>query len=127
MSTPWLLFHNRLVAKHHASQQDAARCRHALSLVKEGLDLLCGLGHIYHLEEGPQPEVSLYPHLVFDVNGHVREVFHPSDLAELGPGWFDSLEAARHDAGLNAQYTGRGGLPRGGLPAVVQPPTDERK
>lgn len=120
MNSDWPIFRDRLVAQHHASPQQAARARHALALVREGLDALAGLGHLFHLAEGSAPPVSLWPHLVYDVNGHIREVHHPSDLRDLGPGWFTSLDEARHDAGLNAQFAGRGGVQRGGLPAVIK-------
>jgi hypothetical protein len=93
----------------------------AIEEIERGLATLSTLGHHYHIEPGyERPEATeRWPRYVFHADGRYREVFHPNDLLELGSGWFNTLEEARHRAGEVTQYTGRGGRASKGLPAVI--------
>ncbi len=104
----------RLAAKHFDKPQNIHRVGLALDLIEEGLRHLAGLGHQFHLELGPEnPDLHDWPrtyfHLTAAPNG--RPVNSRYDLADLGPGWFPTLQEAQLDEGLQRQMHGRGGLP----------------
>lgn len=92
----------------------------ATAQISDGLTALAKLGHHFHLVEGA-PEISLpWPRMFYheDCRAGVL-VYGPEFLADLGPGWFDTIAEARQSAGLDTQFMGRGGVHRQGLPASI--------
>lgn len=118
----------RLLAQHIASPQRERLVELALAQIETALVELGRHGHQVHLAEGPG-DVDSYPRLVFHASAGIREIFHPSDLLELGPGWYDSWAQAQQAEGMAAQFAGRGGVRRVFLPAVIPslPSKDELK
>lgn len=102
--------------------QVLATIQQCLDEIERNLDRLSALGHPLHLEHGPVPNVELerWPRWVFFSDGRSRQVFHPQDLLELGSGWYDTLEEAKHRAGVEAQWAGRGGVGKSGLPMALR-------
>ena len=94
---------------------------HALRTAEESLNMLSSLGHRFHLAEGPGPIHPQWPKKLFHIDSapNGRMVADEHEAAELGPGWFDTLNAAQFSDGMDAQFTGRGGVKRGGLPAIL--------
>jgi hypothetical protein len=104
----------------------------AVKQLEEGLGALASLGHYYHLEEGLTHIELTWPRLLFHAekapNG--RLCLNEFEKFELGTGWFETLEAAQHWDGTQAQFEGRGGVKRDrqallplGLGSVKQNPT----
>jgi hypothetical protein len=95
--------------------QSVQQIRSALSLVAEGLRMLEVMGEQYHLSPGPQPPMAEWPRIMFHAlsapNG--RMVQSEWELADLGEGWWPTLEEAQLHEGENAQWRGRGGVERG--------------
>lgn len=111
-----------LLAVHHDRPQNGARVGHAFRAIEEGLAELMSLGHPFHIVEGPPPlEGEIWPRLYFHVKAapNGRMVNSQWDLADLGEGWFGSLEEAQHADGMETQFAGRGGVGRKDLPMVI--------
>ena len=87
----------------------------------DGLADLARLGHLHHLEPGPEPFRDPWPRVMFHCdsapNGRVVGSYH--EFIDLGPGWYPSLGEAQHADAVATQMAGRGGLKRGGLPAKI--------
>lgn len=111
----------RLLAEHHAKPQNLSRIEHEFGRLGEALAALAALGHLYHLAEGSPGSGEVWPRLYFHVHAapNGRVVNSRWELAELGPGWFPTLDEAQHDDGVATQFAGRGGVGRKSLPAVV--------
>ncbi len=128
----WRRLRNALVNEHHEEPQTIAMIDHALRLTEEGLSLLSRLGHHMHLAAGTEPESRGYPKLMFHMEaaprGHL--VFCQEDIDWLGEGWFETLDEAKHAAGMGQQFRRGGIFPKRGLPAIVRESsreTDEEK
>jgi hypothetical protein len=93
----------------------------ALSQVDEGLAGLARLGHQMHLEEGPPPPLEEWPRVFFHLNfPQGRLVRSRWELADLGEGWYPTLEQAQHQDGVAVQMAGRGGVGNRNLPVVIK-------
>src|SRR5215469_9195641 len=120
----WRLLRNALVNQYHEQPQMVARIDRGLALVQEGLADLAALGHQFHLSRGPGPLPQEWPKLVFHLEKAPRGYFclcH-EDFQILGGtegGWHDTLDEAKHSAGMDKQFTRGGVFPKSGLPAVV--------
>ena len=116
-----------LLAQHHAKPQEVARVGHAFRAIAEALAELSSLGHPFHLAEGLAVEGEIWPRLYFHIKAapNGRLVHSQWDLADLGSGWFPTLEQAQHSDGMETQFAGRGGIGRRDVPMVIeQPPQD---
>lgn len=120
MDFPGLRRH--LLAMHPLDPQRQARIERALAQAEESLGALASLGHLFHLAEGSGEAFPEFPRRVFHVDAapNGRLVYGEAELAELGPGWYDTLEKAQFADGLDTQFMGRGGVNRKGLPAILQ-------
>lgn len=119
--TAFSTLRSRILAEHIARPQSERRVDLALREIAVALETLSAAGHHLHLEEGP-PSADTFPRLVFHATSGIREIFHPTDLVELGPGWYDSWAEASQAEGMAAQFAGRGGVRRIFLPAVIPTP-----
>ena len=123
----WQLLRNSLInhPDSHEQPQRVARIDRALAGVREGLEELARLGHPFWLSESPQP-LPLWPRLVFHLTKAPRGFLClcEEDFGFLGgheSGWHDTLDEAKHSAGMDRQFRGRGGVfPKRGLPSLVE-------
>jgi len=108
-------------ADHFASLQDVEMVRQALLSIDIGLNFLSRLGHRYHLEPGPAPEVDDWPKVMFHVEAapNGRVVNGPTEARELGSDWFFTLQEAQHAEGMRAQFAGRGGIGDRSVPMIL--------
>lgn len=108
-------------ADHHHDLQSQERVRLAFGALDDALTTLAHLGHQYHLETGVAPEVSEWPRVMFHVEAapNGRVVKSEYEAQELGPGWWDTLQAAQHAEGVRAQFAGRGGIGDRSVPMLV--------
>ena len=115
------LLQTKLLAEHHGKSQDCLEITHGLALVGEGLRMLGRLGHLYHLEDGPPTALPEWPKIMFHVDSapNGRVVNSEWDLADLGDGWFSTIQEAQHWDGVATQFAGRGGVSRRDLPMVI--------
>lgn len=117
---------DRILADWPNDPQRAAKAQGALRDLEAAIAALASMGHALHVEEGHQPlPTPSFPRKVFHIRAGEREVRCQADLDELGPDWHNTMEEARHDAGLIKQYQ-RGGIFDRNLPADPLPP-DQRK
>lgn len=119
----WQAFRNKLVNQYHEQPQATARIDRALGLLREGLAELGSLGHIHHLAPGPEPQRSEWPKLLYNLEKAPRGYLClcQEDRKLLGPGWFETLDEAKHADGMGEQFHGRGGIiPTSGLPSVPE-------
>lgn len=110
------------MAEHFHKPQTLMRMDHAFKAIEQGLGELASMGHPFHLEAGTAPvEEFPWPRVYFHVDSapNGRMVASPWELAELGAGWFPTLQEAQHDDGMKTQFAGRGGVGRRDLPTVV--------
>lgn len=117
----WTSLLQHLQAEHPNDAQLCGRLERAVRLLREGCEELERAGHQFHLEEGqgaPWPE---WPRMMFhsDAAPNGRLVRSRWEAGELGPGWFFTLADAQHWDGTEAQWAGRGGVPRKSLPALL--------
>lgn len=129
----WQLFRNALAnhPDHHERPQAVARIDRAVAEVRSGLEELARLGHLFHLVGGPAGVGVEWPRLVYHLEKAPRGFFClcEEDFGFLGGyegGWHDTLDEAKHSAGMDRQFRGRGGIiPKRGLPAaaVAREPT----
>jgi hypothetical protein len=99
------------LANHHIEHPQRAKLAEmALDEVQSGIAKLASLGHNYHLIEGTPDAPLEWPKMVYNLTQEPRVVHHQSDLDDLGPGWYDTIEAARQHDALGTQYLGRGGV-----------------
>jgi hypothetical protein len=110
-----------LTSLHPDAPQVQRVIEHALADVWGALSRLSSLGHHYHLEEGPAPQVREWPRVMYHLEAcrDGRVVNSHWDYEELGPGWYSSLAEAKYRAGLEAQFAGRGGVRVPNLPMVI--------
>lgn len=120
----WPLLLSQLLSSHQHDPQASRRIELAVEEIRLGLQTLTTLGHVWHLEKGPAESQPSWPQTLWHLSGRNREVWHQSDIDELGPDWYPSLAQAKHAEGLAAQFTGRGGVTRRDLPMVVDQPAD---
>ena len=116
----WPALHAHLEAHHLGDMQRQMLAEHALREIYVALNRLVGLGHVYHLEEGPASSPE-WPKEVYKRGQGARQVACQAELDELGEGWFDSLSAAEQHHGMTVQFAGRGGVWHGNLPAKINP------
>lgn len=123
----WLLFRAALVnlPEYHEQPQLVRRLDIALAELRSGLEYLASRGHVFHLAEGPGPSDSAkWPRLVFHLEKAPRgfSCLCEQDFDLLGGhagGWHDTLDEAKHSAGMDKQFQRGGIFPRSGLPALV--------
>ena len=117
----WPLLRNSLANQYHEQPQVVAKIDHALSSVRSGLEQLAALGHLMHLCEGAAPVAKEWPRMVYSLS-HPRGYLClcEQDFVLLGPGWFNTLDEAKHADGMGAQFRRGGIFPKAGLPAVVE-------
>jgi hypothetical protein len=117
----WAGLRRALNAAHAGDLQTLERIDHALRDAQQAMDALAALGHRFWLTRTPQPAMPHWPRMLFHVNSapNGRIVRSEFEAADLGPGWFDTLEAAQHWDGVETQFAGRGGVPRTSLPATM--------
>lgn len=122
MSPDLVALQTRLLATHHSKPQTQELVRGALALVAEGLRRLEALGLQFHLDPGPGSVGDEWPRMMFHVDAapNGRLVRSRWELADLGPGWFNTLEEAQHADGVATQFAGRGGIGRRDLPVPIQ-------
>ena len=124
----WKLLHDHLVnqPQHYERPQQTARIARALALVQEGLEELSRLGHHFELLGTDVPRDS-WPRLVFHLQKAPRGFFCLSEfdfehaLGGTEAGWHDTLDEAKHSAGMDKQFTRGGVFPKRGLPALGAP------
>jgi len=116
----WKSIREELLALHAGQPQECRVIEMALREAEASLAALARLGHFYHLEAGPWPEKEAWPktyfHTVAAPQG--RLVRSPWELAELGDGWFPTLEEAERHEGMKRQFEGRGGVRQRNLPVL---------
>lgn len=120
-------FRRQILAAHSGKPQEAAALEYALRELENSMTTLARLGHVWHLEPGTGPALPEWPRMMFHATSapNGRLVTSEFALADLGPGWFDSLEEAQYSEGVKASWrgkTGRNGktLPTDiGLPVVA--------
>jgi hypothetical protein len=116
------LIRNKLLAEHPDLMQNCELIEKTLREIDVALERLGRFGHQYHLACGPCPDelASAWgPRIVWHWDGRRRLVYHPTDLAELGEGWAETLEEAKALAGKAQQFAGRGGVRSANLPALM--------
>jgi putative ubiquitin-RnfH superfamily antitoxin RatB of RatAB toxin-antitoxin module len=100
--------------------QNAMKARMALQQIEEGLAQLTALGHPLHIEEGyqppPRPE---YPKVKFHLLQGQRVVHNVGDEDELGEDWYNTMDEAKHAAGMTKQMQ-RGGIFSRALPSIFR-------
>ncbi len=116
----WQILRNQLAGAHVSSPQDAKLVEVALREVEDALVRLARLGHLFHLAEGEGDEPEEWPKVVWHADGRSWEAYDPGHLAELGEGWHETLAEARQQAGLRAQFIGRGGRRMTALPDIIR-------
>lgn len=122
----WTRLRNSLVNQYHEKPQVVASIDLGLRQVREGLELLARLGHLFYLAPGSVSESNLlaleFPRLVYHLDSAPRGylVRCQSDLELLGEGWFDTLDEAKHADGMGEQFKRGGVFPKSGLPAIAQ-------
>lgn len=111
-----------LLAQHHAKPQEVARVGHAFRAVAAALAELASMGHPFHLAEGQAVEGEIWPRLYFHIDSapNGRLVYSQWDLADLGAGWYPTLDQAQHADGMAVQFAGRGGIGRRDLPMIIE-------
>lgn len=113
--------HRQHQADHHHDMQAQEKVRLAFGALDDALTTLSALGHLYHLAVGPAVLPPEWPRVLFHVdaapNGRVVGSLHEAE--ELGPGWFDTLQAAQHWDGVRTQFAGRGGVGDRSVPMLV--------
>lgn len=116
----WQTFSDHLAAQHGTDYQAIYKITHALRAIHESLDLLAGLGHPFHLEDGPPPSQQEWPKVMFHESCHQGQLVHSQqDIDDLGDGWRPSLAEARYAHGLRQQFKGRGGVKLRDVPALL--------
>lgn len=115
----------KLSAQFHDRPQAKLDCELALREIGSALDRLCRHGVVMHLESGPATKLPEFPKLVFHIDSAPNgRVVHSSwELAELGPGWYPTLDQAQHADGVATQMAGRGGVARNGGLVAKEPVT----
>lgn len=117
----WLRFRNLLVNQHSDLPQNIKRVEYAVGMLEEGLRLLAGMGHLFHLAEGQGSGTPDFPRLMYHLEaaprGHL--VLCEEDRTLLGEGWFDTLADAKHADGMGEQFKRGGIFPKKGLPAII--------
>ena len=121
----WNALHAKLAEHHAGAPQRAKLAEMAVQAAREDIGQLASLGHNYHLAEGPADPPQEWPKMVYHVHQEPRIVHHESELAELGPGWYDHPEKARTAEATAFQFAGRGGVGGAGLPALTGGPSAE--
>ncbi len=110
----WPEFSRPILAAHSGRPQEIAMLTQALRGIEDGLAVLARHGHIFGLVSGPGTPPPAWPRTLFHIhlapNGRV--VRDEGEYNELGPGWYDTMEAAQHASGMDTQMALRGGLPR---------------
>src|SRR5215471_2029594 len=108
----------RVVADWPYDLQERHKALDALKSLEDALEVLQGLGHPLHVEEGyrppPPPE---WPQVWFHLYQGGRSFSCQADLDEAGPDWYPTMEDARHAAGVTKQNQ-RGGIFTRSLPSV---------
>lgn len=117
----WPRLKARLLAEHSTSSQDCAYIEQACREAESALNVLARLGHRFYLVEGPEPAGLGWPKRMFHINypPEGRLVYGPEWVADLGGGWYETLDEARRASGMSAQFTGRGGVKTTNLPMVI--------
>lgn len=117
----WPRFRNALTTQYHEQPQHTRRIELAVESLRHGLEELARLGHVFHLAEGPAPAAVDFPRLMFHLTaaprGHL--VLCREDAEFLGPGWFDTLDEAKHADGMGQQFKRGGIFPKRNVPAVI--------
>lgn len=115
----WKAFAAQLTGPHCDRPQVVAEIERGVQEVRAGLEVLARHGFPFHLEPGSEVSVPLWPRLAFHSKAapNGKLVNSKWDFDELGAGWFFTLGEAQHWDGNATQFTGRGGVPRDGLPA----------
>lgn len=120
-------FRRQLVNAHHTSPRDVRRIDLAVTELSGALDTLASMGHLFHLEEGPEVPRDEWPKLMFhgsdSPNG--RLVYSELEARSLGYGWHEDPAAAQELRGVATQFAGRGGVTRMALPAAQFAPLTE--
>lgn len=107
------------IASFQDNLQKLHRVKLAIAGLEESLAVLAALGFPLHIEEGPPPvEPVEYPKVVFHLRQGTRTVNCEADLKELGDDWYNTLEEAKHAAGVTKQFQ-RGGVFTKNLPATL--------
>lgn len=123
----WQSFAVRQSVGFPSDQQKIAKLNHAARMLSEGLDMLTGIGLVFHLAPGVEPPQPEWPKVLFHINAapNGRLVRSSWEATELGEGWYESLSAAQHDYGVEQQWRGRAGKTSRGLPIPLAPSDDE--
>lgn len=119
----WKGLYRILLSQHAGKSQEEEKIRRAIHSAEEALSQLSALGHIFHLEEGPGASYAAWPKILFHISSapNGRVVNSPWDAEDLGPGWYETSEAAQTAHGIEVQFALRGGIHRRSLPSVIGP------
>ena len=117
-----------MVNNYHEQPQKVAQVDHWLTHIREGIEGLQRLGHVFHLAPGSEPGRKEWPRMVYHAE-KARLGFYclcQQDFEILGgneAGWFDTLDEAKHELAVQEQWKRGGVFPKYGLP-VVEPEED---
>lgn len=122
-------FRRKLIVQHHQSPTDVRRIELAVAEISGALDTLASMGHMFHLEDGPEPARDEWPKLMFHASDspNGRVVHSEAEALALGFGWHEDPAQAHQLRGLATQFAGRGGVTRMALPAVTSAPQNEEE
>lgn len=103
---------------HRSEPQKAMICDLALRTIETALADLAKHGHHFELVEGfAHPDE--WPKIMYHLHQEPRIVLCQADLRELGLGWYASPWDAQLAEGYEAQYEGKGGVPRPTKPLML--------
>ena len=114
----WLSLRAAMQWVHREAPQKAMICDLALRHVETALADLARHGHHFELVEGFE-HPDEWPRTVYHLNQPPRIVRCQADLDELGLGWYASPWDAQLAEGYEAQYEGKGGVPRPAKPLMT--------